>query len=229
MDARSTARNARGAKRSPPGASGGGTLIGVFIGLALGLALAAVVAWTLMGGRWPSLGGGAKGDAAASRETRPSKGEPDKPRFDFYKILPGADDPKAAAERKGPEKPDRSVAEKAAAQPPARGSDSARPPEKAVEKAADRAPGAEPPAVKGAKPGDRFWLQVGSFAQEPDAESLKARLALDGWEAQVLSGTLADKAVRYRVRLGPYDNLDELNRIKTALARRGYEAAVIKH
>jgi cell division protein FtsN len=30
------------------------------------------------------------------------------------------------------------------------------------------------------------------------------------------------------VRLGPYDNSDELNRVKNELGRRGFEAAVIK-
>ena len=45
----------------------------------------------------------------------------------------------------------------------------------------------------------------------------------------MLDGTLQDKGVRYRVRLGPYDNSDELNRIKTQLAQRGFDAAVIKH
>jgi cell division protein FtsN len=31
------------------------------------------------------------------------------------------------------------------------------------------------------------------------------------------------------VRLGPYDNADELNRIKAQLAQRGFDAAVIKY
>ena len=81
----------------------------------------------------------------------------------------------------------------------------------------------------GAKVPDRFWLQAGSFANEPDAENLRARLALAGWEAQLQQGTLPDKAVRYRVRLGPYDNTDELNRIKGELARRGFDVAVIRY
>ena len=76
-----------------------------------------------------------------------------------------------------------------------------------------------------AKPAERFWLQAGSFAAEADAENLKARLAFAGWQANVQQGTLPDKGVRYRVRLGPYDNTDELNRIKSELAKRGFEAA----
>jgi cell division protein FtsN len=94
-----------------------------------------------------------------------------------------------------------------------------RPPEKVAT--------AEP--SKAARANERFWLQAGSFAGEPEAENLKARLALAGWEATVQQGMMPDKAVRYRVRLGPYDNADELNRIKTELGRRGFDAAVIKY
>ena len=62
-----------------------------------------------------------------------------------------------------------------------------------------------------AKLPERFWLQAGSFASESDAENLKARLAFAGWQASIQQGTLPDKGTRYRVRLGPYDNTDELN------------------
>ncbi len=84
------------------------------------------------------------------------------------------------------------------------------------------------PSAKAAGTGDRFWLQAGSFAAESDAENLKARLALSGWEAGVQQGMLSDKGVRYRVRLGPYDNADELNRAKADLAKKGFDVVVIK-
>ena len=74
-----------------------------------------------------------------------------------------------------------------------------------------------------------FLLQACSFSNTSDAENLRARLALAGWEAQMQQGTLPDKAIRYRVRLGPYDNVDELNRIKGELARRGFDVAVIRN
>jgi len=195
----------------------GGTLLGIFIGLALGLALAAGVAWTLIGGRTPAPAK-APEPAAASRDARapksasaaPAPTPADKDRFDFYKILPGGEEPKIA-KSSGPASPDKATVGR---------SEPAKP--------ADKVAAAEPSPAKGAKPGDRFWLQAGSFTQESDAENLKARLALAGWEAEVQSGTLPDKGVRYRVRLGPYDNADELNRIKGQLTQRGFEAAVIK-
>jgi len=80
-----------------------------------------------------------------------------------------------------------------------------------------------------AKAADRFWLQAGSFSTPPDAENLRARLALAGWEATVQEGSLPDKSIRYRVRLGPYDNSDELGRMKSELAKRGFDAAVIRN
>jgi cell division protein FtsN len=163
---------------------------------------------------------------------RLARTEPEKPRFDFYKILPGAEEPKIQA--KSPEKaaekaPDRAVAERAAKGEPAAspaGKAADRTPDKAADKAAERV--ASTDAARAA-PGDKFWLQAGSFATEADAENLKARLALAGWEASVQQGALADKSVRYRVRLGPYDNTDELNRMKSELGKRGFDVAVIKY
>jgi len=192
----------------------GGTLLGVFIGLVLGLGLAAGVAYFVAKANSPyaqaakdavrdaarDSGKGAKTDAAAS----------DKPRFDFYKILPGGEEPKVQVERRIA--PDRAVVDQA------KDKDASAPAKVAAAEPAAKAPGAA----------ERFWLQAGSFAAESDAENLKARLALAGWEAGVQPGTLPDKGVRYRVRLGPYDNTDELNRMKTDLAKKGFDVAVIK-
>ena len=99
---------------------------------------------------------------------------------------------------------------------------------KAAERAPDRAPdkAQEKDAVKVA---DRYWLQAGAFAGESDAENLRARLALSGWEALIQTVPLPDKSVRYRVRLGPYDNTDQLNRVKTELGKGGFDVAVIRN
>jgi len=196
----------------------GGTLLGVFIGLVLGIALAATVGLYVTGG-WKAyqqqIAG--KRDARDVREpVKTAKAEADKPRFDFYKILPGGEEAKSAAK---PAPADRAVADKAAGRP------SAEP--EAGEKAKTGETVASVDA--GAKAPERFWLQAGSFTSEADAENLRARLAMAGWEAQMQQGQLADKATRYRVRLGPYDNVTELNRVKGELARRGFDVAVIRY
>jgi cell division protein FtsN len=180
----------------------GGVLVGVFIGLVLGLALAAGVAYYFLKGPNPYQAPAAANKEPAREPAKVAKAEPpaaEKPRFDFYRILPGAEEPKP----KAPEKvsPDRATVDRAAPE--------------AVDKAG--------------KSGDRFWLQAGSFAGVAEAENLKAQLALSGWEAVVQPATLPDKGLRYRVRIGPYDNTDELNHIKAELARRGFDVAVIKY
>jgi cell division protein FtsN len=209
----------------PPRRGGGGTLLGVFIGLVLGIAIAGTVGLYVTGG-WKAyrqqVGGGRDSRDAAREPAKSAKAEPDKPRFDFYKILPGGEDAKVAPAKPAP--PDRTLADKAAERSAGR-VPADTPPIADKGKAGDAVASVEP-AVKAP---DRFWLQAGSFSNEPDAENLRARLALAGWEAQLQQGTLPDKAVRYRVRLGPYDNVAELNRIKGELARRGFDVAVIRY
>ncbi len=99
-------------------------------------------------------------------------------------------------------------------------------PDKTIAK--DRRARTPPAAEKPAKPAERFWLQAGSFASMADAENLKARLAFAGWEASIQPITLPDKGLRYRVRLGPYENPNELTRTRSELASRGFDVAVTK-
>ena len=213
-------------RAQPPRSALGGTLIGVFIGIVVGLGMAATVAYWLMKNNpalpLPSLTHDAHD--APRGATKVAKAD-DKPRFDFYKILPGVEEPKPQpAARVG----DRAVAEQAKDRASDRGV--AAPP--VVAAAAERMPdkvSAVETSTKSVKPADRFWLQAGSFSTEPDAENLRARLALAGGEATVQEGALPDKSVRYRVRLGPYDNADELGRTKSELAKRGFDVAVIRY
>lgn len=222
----------------------GGTLIGVFIGLILGLALAAGVAYYLMRSSMPfqtaSPGKDAR-DNTPREVTKAARADhaeaaSDKPRFDFYKILPGGEEGKAQADKKAPERPDRVVAGEAkerSGEKPGSTKAPERPPEPATTKEdrkASTVASAEPGAASKAavKSGDRFWLQAGAFVNESEAENLKARLALAGWEAAVQPAPTAEKGVRFRVRLGPYDNTDELAKVKTDLGKRGFDVAVIK-
>ena len=221
--------NPRNARRTFPPAlatrasrksGAGGTLLGLFIGIALGLLLAAGAAYYVMkaGNPYQAAIPGKEplreGIRESGKTARVEPGAADKPRFDFYKILPGIEEPKVQAKPSERPVPDKATVDRAAA------------PEKAVAKQEERPPAEPPPRAP--RPTERFWLQAGSFTAEADAETLKARLALDGWEAAVQAATLPDKGVRYRVRLGPYDNTDELNRMKGELGKRGFDVAVIK-
>jgi hypothetical protein len=218
MTSRTAARPPQAARRRPVPSrkSGfGGTLFGIFIGVALGLSLAAVVAFYLLKAGNPYASPTpAREPARDVAKDSPRSGRADasgeKPRFDFYKILPGVEEPRVPK----PGAQDKAVAKL---------DERALQAEKADKAAADKAA-----ADKAAKAPERFWLQAGSFSTESDAENLRARLALAGWEAAIQPVSLPDKGQRYRVRLGPYDNTEELNRMKTELAKRGFDAAVIK-
>ncbi len=148
------------------------------------------------------------GKAAKGREPEKTKG-PDRPRFEFYQILPG----------------DKEVTEKevAAARPP---------PAAAPATAPATAPAAAKPGSSPATPkphsGEVYWLQAGAFSEEREADNLKARIALTGLEANVRAVSIPDKGTLYRVRLGPYQSLDDANRIKTTLSQNGVGAAIIR-
>jgi cell division protein FtsN len=225
MTSRTDRRPARAAAAKRQGSSRksgfGGTLLGLFIGIALGLALAAGVAFYLTRAANPYQSTSPGKELAreaikeASKPGRADATAADKPRFDFYKILPGVEEPKIQ-----PKAVDRGTADRATVE-------RAISPEKALAKADERAPAASD--RQPAKVADRYWLQAGSFASEADAENLKARLAFAGWVATIQSATLPDKGVRYRVRLGPYDTTYEMNRMKTDLGTRGFDVSVIKN
>lgn len=123
----------------------------------------------------------------------------ERPRFEFYQILPG--DKQAGDKEAPPSAP--------------------RPPSTA---------GAKQGSASSPRPhsGETYWLQAGAFTEEREADNLRARIALTGLEASVRPVNVPDKGTLYRVRLGPYQSLDDANRIKTALSQNGVGAAIIR-
>src|SRR6266436_4936527 len=173
--------------------SSGSFLIGLFFGFLLGLGVAAGIAIyffktpipfadrTRVPEKAPPAG------QAVPEPPQAAKAE-DKPRFDFYRILPGKEE--TVTERQ-------------------------------MREAAKQAgkPGA---------PKDTYFLQAGSFQNPADADNLKARLALMGMEANVEPANLAEKGVWYRVRLGPYTRVDEINRVRQQLTQNGVVASLVR-
>lgn len=98
----------------------------------------------------------------------------------------------------------------------------------------DILPGAEQPvseqeikaAPQGAK--DRYFLQAGSFQNEADANNLKAKLALMGVEATIQSASVPDKGVWHRVRVGPFGDIEEMNKARVTLSQNGIQPSLIK-
>jgi len=90
------------------------------------------------------------------------------------------------------------------------------------------APGPAPaPTASAADSGARLMLQTGAFKSEQDADSMRARLALLGLDARVSQVTQEGATVLYRVRIGPYRELDDLSGIRRTLSENGIEAQVV--
>ncbi len=61
-----------------------------------------------------------------------------------------------------------------------------------------------------------YVLQAGSFTKFADADRRRAQIALQGIESRIQRVTIDDKTY-HRVRIGPTDDLDELNRVRNRL------------
>lgn len=170
-------------------------LIGILIGLVLGLGIALGVAWYINKMPSPFLtrsAPAAKSEApkaaapgAAKSEDKSAAAPESKPRFDFYKILPGSEEPVTEQQMKEAQK-------------------------------------------KSAAAKEAFFLQAGAFQNAPDADNLKARLALLGVETSIQTTTVPDKSVWHRVRIGPYTSIEELTRTRNTLKQNGIETTLIK-
>ena len=97
----------------------------------------------------------------------------------------------------------------------------------AKEKEAAAAREKEAAAREGNKPPSRFYLQAGSFSKLHDADNQKARLALLGIASSVQPVAIDDRTL-YRVRLGPFNRMEEASRVRSELAISGIEANLVK-
>jgi len=61
-----------------------------------------------------------------------------------------------------------------------------------------------------------YVLQAGSFTEYSDADRRRATLALQGIESKIQRVTIDDRTY-HRVRIGPIDDLDELNILRSRL------------
>jgi cell division septation protein DedD len=75
---------------------------------------------------------------------------------------------------------------------------------------------------------DNYFLQVGAFTDEADADNMKAKLALQGFEAVVQTASIPDKGVWHRVRVGPLSDIEQINKIRDDLSTNGFNADLIK-
>jgi len=72
-----------------------------------------------------------------------------------------------------------------------------------------------------------YILQAGSFTRYEDADRRRAELALQGIESNIQRVTIDDKTY-HRVRIGPTDDLEELNMLRSRLRAAKIEVIRIR-
>lgn len=75
---------------------------------------------------------------------------------------------------------------------------------------------------------DSYFLQVGAFENEDDADNMKAKLALQGFEAVVQTAEIPNKGIWHRVRVGPLSDAEQINKVRGDLILNGFNADLIK-
>jgi hypothetical protein len=205
--------------------------VGVVLGLLAGLAMAVGVA-LYMSRTSTQLSDKTRRPPERVLETLPGQELPDPNRHAQTVKLPQTEPPVAPPE---PAAPAPVTAASETPQAPV-GSESTDPNASNPQQpgSADPALGAAPaapvvPAAPVAPEVDKstYVLQVGAFKGQEDAESMKGKLALVGFEARIQTAEV-NGVTFYRVRVGPFGQLDDMNRARNRLAENGIEASVVR-
>lgn len=179
----------------------GGTILGFILGLGVGLGVAFVIAFYL---------------SKNTPQERPGVRAPNLPLT--IKSGPAPAEGEAAA-----------PAEALDLNKPLQGK-SAVPASDASDPIADLASGKKPAEVVPtpvAKSDAIYFLQVGAFNKRADADAQKASLAIQGIQSQ-LSEITSEGNTLWRVRVGPYNSIEESNPVRDKLNSMGIKPNVIK-
>lgn len=180
----------------------GSTLVGFIVGLVLGLAIAVTVALFITKAPIPfvnKMGRAPDGSAPDSAKL------PDPNKSLYPKELPKPAEPVAAPET-------------TVAPAPAGAAAPAGPGAPVIDKSS--------PAPTEASDFKQSFLQAGAYKAADDADNMKAKLALLGFEAK-LSTVERDGATLYRVRVGPYARADDLSRVRQRLTENGIQPQIV--
>ena len=207
----------------------GGTILGFIIGVVVGLAAALVVAVYVTKVPVPFVNKGqsrsADQDAAEAKKNK-----------DW--------DPNAPLYGKNPAKP--ATAASATVDAAAKPVDGVKPADAKTTAKIDLKPdskGEIKPAVSGDSLGDlikakaaaattasepfTFYVQLGAYRTQEDAESQRAKLSLSGIETKITEREQSGRIV-FRVRTGPFDTKDDAERNKEKLDKAGFETSLVR-
>jgi cell division protein FtsN len=180
----------------------GSTLTGIIIGLVIGLSIAVVVALVITKASTPFTNKNSKSDKPDVPVAQMQ--DPNKPLYGNKDAVT-----QAAKEVKA------SDASKAAeALKPADG--------KAIDAIAAAASKADSNDDKYI-----YYLQIGAYKEQADAESARAKLALVGVEAAIIDKA-TDTGTLYRVRVGPFEHADTMNKMRSKLSENSIDVAIVR-
>lgn len=227
----------------------GSTLTGIIIGLVIGLGIAVAVALTITKGASPFT----EKTAKAGRPADPAPGQaldPNKPMYgnrDAARVASKEVADKAAARSSRPaDAPAAAPAPAAADDPLGAAIAGLKEPETRPEPAhlenrlaslTPKAPAAAAPApapaasaAPSAAGADKtiYYLQFGAFRNMSDAEATRAKLALLGFETTI-SDHSNDSGVLHRVRLGPFNQVEAMNKARAKLLDSGVDVAIVRN
>jgi cell division protein FtsN len=176
--------------------------------------------------------------ATAERGSEPGVVEPaagdsatKKPQFDFYSVLSEKEvripDAEISAQARAEQQQKQQASQLQAQQQAAAQQAAAAAPGNAPAAVSENITAAPATAVPQPAAGSGYLLQVGAFPNAADAETLKAKLAMQGFVANVQSVNIGGQSYN-RVRLGPFRSATELESTKQRLAVAGISAIALK-
>jgi cell division protein FtsN len=179
----------------------GNTVIGVILGVLIGLGVALGVAVYVM--KVPTPFNNKSTSRTPSQDAAEAKKNKDW-------------DPNAGLSKKPAVKPTDSAAEPAAKPAPA-------PQAPAATMPAPTSPVATTPTADGVD----YYVQVGAFRSNEEAQALRGKLALSNFEGKIVEREQSGQKV-YRVRVGPFANQAAGDKAKASLDAVGFDTMVVR-
>ena len=225
----------------------GGTLLGLILGLILGLGAALAVAIYVTKVPVPFLSKGTMRandqeatEAEKNRNWNPNQMLQQGKRLAASEPAPAPAPSPASATvevmappvitvpaKDAPTKPAQTAASAAKESKDAKASASADPLGDFAKARANAAPASSPAAATATADAYEYFVQVGAFRSQPEADAQRAKVAMLGWEARVSEREQNGRAV-FRVRVGPFSKRSDAEQLKDKLDSASVDSTLVR-
>ena len=223
----------------------GGTLLGLILGLILGLGAALAVAIYVTKVPVPFLNKGTMRsndqeatEAEKNRDWNPNQMLQQGKRLAASEPAPAPAPASATVEvmappvitvpaKDAPTKPAQTAASAAKESKDAKASASADPLGDFAKARAKAAPASSPAAATATADAYEYFVQVGAFRSQAEADAQRAKVAMLGWEARVSEREQNGRAV-FRVRVGPFNKRSDAEQLKDKLDSASVDSNLVR-